>query len=207
MEKAHGINYRTRKRLMTTSIVIKSLVAFFLLFGFFYLIANIDILRFYYALAMKIIDPEFEATIQNVNEAFILLCTFIPIIVIFVFVNIGYNIFWGIKSKQVFFRSQKQIVIFQFINCLSFMFMPISGIFMLIASYVKDDGLPTKIREKKQKKQNEDKPQQKPKLSKPAKIEIKQLKSQKRKGMISQEKFDKLVAKIKKNDIKNIDKK
>ena len=207
MEKAHGINYRTRRILMTTSIVIKSLFAFFLLFGFFYVIANIDMLRLYYGILMKIIDPAFEVTIQNVNQDFIMLLIVVTIVLILIFANIAYILFWTLKNKQRYFKSPNKIVVFQFVNCLSFMFMPISGIFMLIACYKSDDGLPTKVRQPKPKTKPEDEKSKKPKLSKTANAEIKKLKAQKRKGTISQEKFDKLVSKIKKNDTKNIDKK
>ena len=210
MKKTRSINYRTRRRLITTSIVIKSLVAIFLLFGFFYIIANLETLRLYYAIIMSMVYPSSEVTVQNINQLFITAYISIPVIIIVFFVSIGYNLFWGIKSKPVFFRKQKQIVVLQFISCLSFLIMPISGIFMLIASYMKDDGLPPKISKRKQRKlsqANSDKKPQKPKLSKPAKKQIKELKSQKRKGIISEEKFNKQVAKIKKNDNANNNKK
>lgn len=205
MEKTSGINYRTRRRLITTSIVIKTLLAFLVLFAFFYMIANIDVLRFYYALIMTMVDPSFEATMANINEIFISICITLPIVVIIIFTVIAYNLFWFIKSKQVFFRSKKQIFVFQFVNCLTFLIMPISGIFMLIAAYMKDDGMPTRISKRKQQKlmQNQQQESKPPKLTKQAKKQIKELKSQKRKGIISQEKYEKQLAKIKKNDATN----
>ena len=154
---------------------------------------------------MSAVDPSFEVTMANINQAFISVCITIPIIIIAIFVVIAYCVFWVIKSKQIFFRSQKQIFVFQFVNCLSFLIMPISGIFMLIASYMRDDGLPTKISKRKQQKlmQNQQQETKQPKLTSQAKKQIKELKSQKRKGIISEEKYNKQLAKIKKNNAIN----
>ena len=76
---------------------------------------------------------------------------------------------------------------------------------MLIASYMRDDGLPTKISKRKQQKlmQNQQQETKQQKLTSQAKKQIKELKSQKRKGIISEEKYNKQLAKIKKNNAIN----
>lgn len=93
------------------------------------------------------------------------------------------------QTKQQFYEKTKLI---KFISIIIFIFNPITSIFLMIVAFKKDDGkeeMPEYKRPKKIKKN-------KPNFSKNAKKEIKMLKSQKRKGLISEELYNKKYQQI-----------
>lgn len=197
MTKTRGMNYRKRKKLMIASLVLKSMFAVCLIYAFFMMIANMEILQAFYAIVMQMQDPETEILIEQINGFFIGICITIPVYIMLLFVLIAHNVKWMIKNKQQFFLSQTKIAIFQFVNVCSLFVCPISSILMIIASFVNDDGKPTKQRIRKTKDKHK-KP--KIKLSKSAKKQISSLKKERRRGIISQELYEKKVKKIIKND-------
>ena len=180
---------------MIASVVLKSIFALFFLAIFFLILINIDYLRLMYAYILAIIEPEMEITVADVNQTFIYIFIGIPLLFIILVSILAYNIFWALKSKQRFYASYKQIAIFQFINSMTLVITPISAILMIIAAFCEDDGKPIKLRKQNRHKIEKYK-KKKIKLPHQAKAEIKVLKFKRRKGIISQELYDKQVARI-----------
>lgn len=94
------------------------------------------------------------------------------------------------QNKEQFYKT---IVLLRVISVICFIIDNIFAIIFLVAAFAKDDGLEEKVRPPKVKKQKKNK---KPKYPQEIKVEISRLKAQRRRGLISQDKYDKEFKKI-----------
>lgn len=106
------------------------------------------------------------------------------------------------QTKQEFYN---KILFLKIFSIILLILEPITAIFLIICAYKKDDQkeeTPPYKHIKKNKENNTIK-KEKPKINKDIKIEIKKLKSQKRKGIISEELYQKKLNKLLKNKVNN----
>ncbi|MBO5884480.1 MAG: hypothetical protein J6Q51_01645 [Clostridia bacterium] len=123
----------------------------------------------------------------------------LPIIIISaVYTVYFFTMAWYFKKKIRQNKEQfyKTIVLLRVISVICFLIDNIFAIIFLIAAFSKDDGLEERVREQKEKKQKKNK---KPKYPKEIKKQIANLKAQRRRGIISQDKYEKEFKKIIKN--------
>ncbi|MBQ3494227.1 MAG: hypothetical protein IJA69_02305 [Clostridia bacterium] len=200
MEKSAGMNYKTKRILMTISLIIKCLFAVLMVVFFCLYKKYLDYIRIFFEIiliSMGIEDQELLT--KQVDSLMDSIFIIFALVVVVLFAIIAYNFYRLLMNKKRFYAGNKKYALFQFVNTITLPVAPISSILMIVASFCEDDGKECKTRIKKPKEKK-----QKPKLPKQVRQEISMLKKQKRRGIISQELFDKKVKKIKKNNDTNV---